>query len=94
MRPAQHSDHVFQHLTWTAATVISLALLLHPMDPLNFLALALFDPLQTISESYGIQAAILFWSGTLLLAFDLLLLIRKIMPRTQHDAGALRVQQQ
>jgi hypothetical protein len=44
------------------------ALLLHPMSPEDFLALCLAAPQATWRNTYGVQAAILFWVSAVLVA--------------------------
>src|SRR5450631_622106 len=63
-RPSQYSF-------WAGLAVMNFAVFLHPMDPMDFLALVFSDPLQTVGDSYGIQAAILFWIGASLFTFSL-----------------------
>jgi hypothetical protein len=61
----------FYYCIWTGLGVMNFALFLHPMYPMDFLALVFSDPLQTVNDSYGIQAVILFWIGASLVAFSL-----------------------
>lgn len=61
MRPSHRLLHPFRYCFWTGLGLMSFALFLQPMDPINFLVLVFSDPLETVRESYGIQAAILFW---------------------------------
>ena len=59
------------HCLWGGCTSMCVALLLHPMSPKNFLALALAAPLDTIRDAYGIQAAVLFWLSAAVIAFGI-----------------------
>lgn len=43
--------------------LMPLALFLHPMSPENFLALIVSRPWESLGESYGMRAALLFWAG-------------------------------
>ncbi|MBV8634663.1 MAG: hypothetical protein JO002_09260 [Burkholderiaceae bacterium] len=45
--------------------LMSVAMFLHPMSPEDFLGLVLSDPLQTVTEIHGREAAALFWGGAL-----------------------------
>src|ERR1039457_2112587 len=60
--------HTFQYCFWTGLGLMNFALFLQPMDPIDFLVLVFSDPLRTVSESYGIQAVVLFWISAGLLA--------------------------
>jgi hypothetical protein len=46
---------------WIGLSLMSFALFLHPMNPRDFLALVVSAPFDTIRDTYGIQAAVLFW---------------------------------
>jgi hypothetical protein len=78
--------------------LMSLALLLHPMSPDDFLALALSAPLATIQKPYGMQAATLFWisvpticMGALGLVCDVRFLCKRIWSGIGMTPHALRL---
>ena len=43
--------------------LMNVAMFLHPMSPEDFLGLALSNPLQTLADTQGGAAALLFWVG-------------------------------
>lgn len=51
---------------WSGLGLMSMALFIHPMSPDDFLGWIWSDPLQTLSEPYGIQAALMFWTSVAL----------------------------
>lgn len=50
-------------LLLAACGLAMLALLLHPMNPGDFLAMAAGAPLDTLVGAYGREVAVLFWIG-------------------------------
>jgi hypothetical protein len=51
--------------------VMSFALLLHPMNPEDLLALAAKDPMATITDQYGFGMARMFWFSLILILVGL-----------------------
>jgi len=43
--------------------LMSVAMFLHPMSPEDFLGSVLSNPLQTVADTQGGAAALLFWAG-------------------------------
>jgi hypothetical protein len=52
---------------WVGLQLMCFALFLHPMNPEDFLALTIADPLETVSQPYGLTMAIGFWISLLLI---------------------------
>jgi hypothetical protein len=61
MRLSHKFHRCYFHCLWAGCVLMSFALFLHPMSPRDFLALALSAPFDSMRDSYGIQAAALFW---------------------------------
>jgi hypothetical protein len=57
---------------WAGSGLMSMALFIHPISPEDFLALACSDPLQTLKDDYGIQAAMMFWVSVMLLGIGVI----------------------
>lgn len=56
---------------WVGLQLMCFVLFLHPMNPEDFLALAIVDPLETVSQPYGATMAIGFWISLLLVVVGL-----------------------
>ncbi len=72
MKPSSKSSRRFVNCIAVGFCVMSFALFLDPMNPNDFLALALSAPLETIRESYGIQSAASFWISVVLISFGVI----------------------
>jgi hypothetical protein len=57
---------------WIGFGLMGFALLRIPMDPKDFLALALSAPWKTIQGNYGIQEVVLFWISVALIFLGLI----------------------
>ena len=55
---------------WAGSGLMSMALFIHPISPEDFLALACSDPLQTLNDAYGIQAAMMFWVSMMMIGIS------------------------
>lgn len=71
--------------------LMCLALLLHPMSPEDFLLLWLTSPGTTLRHGYGIQAAILFWTGTVPAAIGLVGLLHRAGRFVRRRIGPRRI---
>lgn len=78
--------HPWIHCIWSGLGLLNLALFLHPMNPMDFLALAFSDPLQTVANQYGHAMAVLFWLSLMLTLSGLLGCsgILKLFPHLRH----------
>ena len=78
MKPSSKSPRGFAYCVAVGFCIMSFALFLHPMNPNDFLMLALLAPLETIRESYGIQPAASFWISIALISAGLVGLIGSV----------------
>jgi predicted phage tail protein len=62
----------------------NLGLFLQPKNPAEFLVQAIFSPAATLA-SYGLQPALLFWSGIALLLVGA---ADRLLPRTRRSASS------
>jgi hypothetical protein len=67
MTASKNSRQKFVICIWVGLQLMCFALFLHPMNPEDFLALTIADPLETVSQPYGMAMAIGFWISLLLI---------------------------
>ena len=75
MTTGKMNRRVLCYIALAAFMLLNIALFLHPMNPADFLAQILVDPLATIADPDGGAMAALFWCGVAGLAISFFALI-------------------
>jgi hypothetical protein len=89
MKTGSPSLFIFIYSLCAGLCLMCFALLLHPMSPEDFLLLSLTAPQTTWQHAYGIQAAILFWMSSALVAVGAVGMLHRVVLAARRMIAAL-----
>jgi hypothetical protein len=72
MPSSHHRSRGFFLCILIGAQLMCFALFLQPMNPEDFLSLAMTDPVQTFNSQSGLAMSIVFWLSLLLMIFGVI----------------------